>query len=416
MKERLKNNLGLKLVSLLFAIILWMLVVNIDNPVREQTFRSIPVEVLHEEVITSQASTYKILDGTERVSVVVRAQRKALSGISLDDIKVTADLKERVNNSVNEASVPLKVTIKGLGTYEAKTNPNNLQIAIEANTSNKFPITVSSVGTPRDGYMVGHMKPNPESVTIGGGQSQINRIKKVVAKVDVSGLSASKEVDAELVLYDANDRVIDQTLLRNNLGEKGLTVSVEMLKTKMVPIEFDTSNLKPAPGYSLSDITHEPKGILIAGDEKKIKNLESLNIPAEALDISNISEKQEVVIDITPYIPTWAKLADETDQKVALTVMVEKYGTKTFTIPAGSIIVENTLAGLKSEFASSEDIELQITGSKENLKNFVIDKKVFVDLEQYTQEGTFSVPVQVELPEGCSLVEEVSVDVILEQK
>ena len=416
MKERLKNNLYLKLASLLFAIVLWMLVVNVDNPITEQTFRGIPVEVLHEEVILSQASTYKILDETDRVTVVVRAQRKALSEVTQDDIKVTADLKDRVNNSVDEAAVPLKVTVKGLGTYEARTNPNNMQIGIEPNASNKYPIAVSTIGTPRDGYMVGKMTVNPESVTIGGGQSQISEIDKVVAKVDVSGLSSSKEVDAELVLLDSSGKPIDQTLLRNNLGDKGLTVSVEMLKTKVVPIEFDTSDIEPAQGYSLGEVTHEPKTILIAGDERKLKDLDKLSIPAEAIQINGISEKQEVVVDITPYLPGWSMLADEADGKVAVTVTVEKYGTKTFTVPSGSIILQNTLTNFKAEFATPEEVEIQIRGSKEILKKITLDKKVFVDLEQYTKEGIVSVPVQVELPEGCSLVKPVSVEIMLTQK
>ena len=109
-------------------------------------------------------------------------------------------------------------------------------------------------------------------------------------------------------------------------------------------------------------------------------------------------------------------LADEADGKVAVTVTVEKYGTKTFTVPSGSIILQNTLTNFKAEFATPEDVEIQIRGSKEILKKITLDKKVFVDLEQYTKEGIVSVPVQVELPEGCSLVKPVSVEIMLTQK
>lgn len=62
MKDRLLNNIGLKIMSLLFAIVLWMMVVNVDNPVDEETFRNVPVQVLHGEIFTTKASTYSILD------------------------------------------------------------------------------------------------------------------------------------------------------------------------------------------------------------------------------------------------------------------------------------------------------------------------------------------------------------------
>ena len=37
-------------------------------------------------------------------------------------------------------------------------------------------------------------------------------------------------------------------------------------------------------------------------------------------------------------------------------------------------------------------------------------------MEEYKKAGTYTVPVQLELPEGCSLEEKVTVEVILEKK
>ena len=42
-------------------------------------------------------------------------------------------------------------------------------------------------------------------------------------------------------------------------------------------------------------------------------------------------------------------------------------------------------------------------------------KKVSIDLKKYTNAGTYTVPVSVELPDGCSLVNNVSVEIILEK-
>ena len=40
MRERLKNNFGLKVLSLLFAIVLWLLDLLTFDPIGEVTFRS----------------------------------------------------------------------------------------------------------------------------------------------------------------------------------------------------------------------------------------------------------------------------------------------------------------------------------------------------------------------------------------
>lgn len=38
MKEKLTNNLSLKILSLLVAILVWLLAINIDNPIVKKSF------------------------------------------------------------------------------------------------------------------------------------------------------------------------------------------------------------------------------------------------------------------------------------------------------------------------------------------------------------------------------------------
>ena len=95
--------------------------------------------------------------------------------------------------------------------------------------------------------MTGEMKVNPEKITITGAESKISQIKKAEAKINVDGLSKDTEVEAELVLYDAAENVISQSQLSNNLGSEGITVDVEVLQKKSVPVQFSVSG-EPAEG------------------------------------------------------------------------------------------------------------------------------------------------------------------------
>lgn len=418
MKDRLINNIGLKIMSLLFAIALWMMVVNIDNPVDEETFRNIPVNVLNEEIFTTKASTYSILDNNETVSVTVRARRKVLSDIRSTDITVTADIRNRVSNSLSEATLPTDVEIKGFeGDYvEAYTNPRNIQIEIEPSAQKDFTISVETTGTPRDGNTLGKLVADPKMIRLGGAESQINRVKKVVAVASVSGLSKSQSVVAEMKLLDADNEEVDPALFENNLGAEGLKIDVEILKTKSIPIRVESSGISAAAGYSIGEITCVPQTVKVAGEEDAIKELTEIVIPEDALELESISSTQEVNVDISEYLPEGIILEDATADNVQVTVLVEKYGTKVFTIPSNNIVLKNATVGLKPSITTLEKIEIHVTGSKAALEKITDAPEVYVEMKPYTKPGLYTVEVEAELPEGCSLVTKPKIQITLTEQ
>ena len=68
-KYKFTDNLGLKIIAVIFAAFLWLIVVNLDNPVSTQTFSEVPVTIINEDIILSAGDTYQVL-GEEKVSVV----------------------------------------------------------------------------------------------------------------------------------------------------------------------------------------------------------------------------------------------------------------------------------------------------------------------------------------------------------
>ena len=74
MKKTLTNNIALKLISLFFAAIFWIVVVNVDDPEVTRSISGIPVIVLDEGVITNQNQVYEIASG-DMVSITVTGLR-----------------------------------------------------------------------------------------------------------------------------------------------------------------------------------------------------------------------------------------------------------------------------------------------------------------------------------------------------
>ncbi len=413
MIKKLKNNFGLKLLAFLFAFMLWLIVVNIDDPVMTKTFTNIPVTVEHSEILTEQNKTYQIVDDTQNVSVIVSAKRRTLSKIKASDIVVTADIKEMYLNT----QIPLEVTVNGYeGSCEATASPRNLQIQIEDNVSKTTYITPVASGQVRSGYVLGKMTADPETVTINGPKSLVEKISKVEAEVNVSGLSENTVLDSELVLYDENNNVIDQSRLANNLGNVGVSVSVTLYRTTTVPVEVDTSEIEVKEGYSISNVKLAPEEIEIAGPEDALAKVKSIDIPAEEFSGEAIDSRTDYTIDITKYLPEDIELADSNASSVIITVMLEKDGTKNFELPIGSITVKNLDENLRMSYNKTDNLEIHVKGSKDQLDALNIEQIATIDLAEYTKAGTYKVPVQFKLPDGCTLTENVEVELVLEEK
>ena len=87
-KHKLTNNLGLKIIALVFSAFLWLIVVNLDNPVSSRTFADIPVTIVNDDIITSAGDVYQVV-GDQTVSVVVYANREVRQHLSSDDISMS---------------------------------------------------------------------------------------------------------------------------------------------------------------------------------------------------------------------------------------------------------------------------------------------------------------------------------------
>lgn len=413
MKDKWKNNLGLKVLAVLFAIFLWWIVVNIDDPIDTKTF-TVDVTVTNPEVITNAGKSYQIIDNTKNVAVTVKARRKVLDEIKKSNIVATADLRE-----MQDTSVPIRVSITGFeGEYESvSSNPQNIQVSVENTQKKTFPITTVASGTTREGYVVGSMTASPKTVDISGPESLVSKISKVVAKVDVSELAADTAIQVQLVYYDAADNVIDQTLLTSNVDKNGVSVSVDVWKTKELTLNFDTSGIDPATGYVFTGIEVEPQAVEVAGDSDTLSGVTELKIDKKALEKTGITSSEEVIVNINEYLPDGITLVDTDAANVVVRIILEKAGTKSLRLPTGSITVENASEELQLAYEVLE-VELTFLGTSENLEKLSSETiTASIDLQNYSEEGTYTVPVKItELPDGCEYSEEVTVKIILTKK
>ena len=414
-KYKITTNLGLKVIAFIFAVFLWFIVVNFDNPVGSSTFRDIPVQILNEDIITSAGEVYQV-EGDKTVTVVVYATREVRQKLTSDNIVATADIKQIDSTG---RLVPIEVTINGFSgeTITAEAIPRNLTIQREKSGKKVMSLTVDTGGINlADGYILGDASVEPDQVTITGAESVLEQVDRAVARVDdVSGVSEDSVLPASLVLYDANGNELNQTQIGNNLGEKGLSVSVEVLKVKGIPVVFGVTG-SPAEGYKYTGCISTPESVQVCGKSEDIDKISEIDVPASAVDISGASAPIELTVDITQYLPEGVNLVDENSGNVTVTVKIEQEGTLSIDFMVSSIRIKNLAEHLQVSYAPDAEITFRFTWDEALLDTLDISNAVSVDLSDYDEAGTYDVPVRVNLPAGISQDGKVTVQLTLEEK
>ena len=93
MKQKIMQNFTLKMLSLLVALVAWLIIINIEDLTISRTISGIPVEVINENAISEAGKCY-VLDDTDSVKIRVRGPKSVIDKVRESDFKAIADLSK----------------------------------------------------------------------------------------------------------------------------------------------------------------------------------------------------------------------------------------------------------------------------------------------------------------------------------
>ena len=271
MKKKMGNNISLKILSLVIAVVVWLLVVNIDNPVGTKSFVISDVQLLNEAYIDADGKMCMQDSDQTPIRVTIKAQRKTLDKITASDFQAVADLQQAVSLDTDPVMVPITVTCNKLSPGNIEVTPNNLSLHLEDKDTQEFVVNVTTNNTrPDKRYEVGSLSSNPEKIKITGPKSLINKIDKVNASIDVDGATEDVTQETEVKIIDKNgEEFSDTDASYLNISKVYVTARLWKVKTDVkISAEYTGT---PDSGYQVESVTTTPNVISIAGSEEDIR-------------------------------------------------------------------------------------------------------------------------------------------------
>lgn len=400
-KEKLTHNIGLKLLSLCLATLLWLVVINSQDPVETATFEDIPVTIINEDALAAKDKIPEVVEG-DVISVVVQARRSICDKLTKNDIAAVADF-EKV--SLTDA-VPIEVSVNGYTERDVEIVRGMNQVMklrLEDSLTKDFRVKISTTGQTKEGYVIGDMVASPNMITLTGSSTQISKVKEVVLVVDVDGISKDSQAIGVPVIYDTNGEVV--TSGKVTMSTQEVAVTIPVLKTKTVKIVVGAVG-DPAPGYEVGKISCQPEMVTVAGTLRDLVLLGStLTAYCDVTDAAGVVEENIDISTLWDEALESLRLVDE--DKLAVTITMKEFEEKTFEITPISVEIRGLPEYLNGEFIQLSSSRVHVRGKESALKGLTLEKLTpYIDLSEYGEVGIYTVPICMESPDGV-LIEDI---------
>lgn len=394
-------------VSLILAIIIWVLVVYDQGNTEERPISSVPVSVTLTP-FASEDLKLRIVDGADAVATVyVEGPRSVIAQLTKQDITVTADTSTVLTPGTY--TVPIRASSSGKFDIVRVVGDDGvgatIKVTCDVIIEKEFALTSDDVVmggltlSNSDNLRFGAPSPSGTAivngaVTVSGPKTRVLDIDHVAAEIkEEKKMNTTASFTAELVAYDAHNRPVEGVSFLN--AEEGtINVVVPVLQHHQ---EVLAPIIKNAPEGMSDRVTVTPGTIDLWVIPTEVEEYLTEIRNHLTVDFQQVLANGKDILKPLELKKTGSVLPFSNSEKVECKIDVSSCTNKTFTVPINEDTVEilNCPDGYAVEFDQTELANVVICGSNSALRKLKTDQmKVVIDLSELS-EGHYAVKVSV---------------------
>ena len=387
------NNRFVIVFSFFVSFITWIIVSSNGSESNPITISDIPVTVQLSD--TAIQDGLRIFSGHDiKAKVAITGNRLIVGQVTKDDIQIVAQQASTTIRSPGKYMLELtakKASVLTDYEFVSSVDPAFTTVMVDRYREAEFDVETDINFTANPEYFVGALTLSSPKVVLSGPESEISKIKKVVARGEISNeLQSTAYIKTPLTLYDAYGQSISSETIALSTDEVQVTIPV--LKRKKVPVLVDFIN-KPEGIEASGDIVKiSPDSIEIAGPKETIDSLESVNL--SPIDFSCVDLKNNE-FDLPIDLPSGCKSLDNT-YTAQVSLNLSGFREKTLWITQFSFL--NVPSGRNASVYAG-GINVKFVGSLSKISAIrASDVLIEIDLMQKEDaSGYMEVPAKVKL-------------------
>ncbi len=391
-----EHKLLLQILSVLTAILLWFIVLDMKNPMTTRTL-SVPV-TSNQEVLEEQNLRIIGTGAPAAVEVTIRGRRNKVNLANASEFSVQLDY-EQVKTS-GQVTVKLGEPVYSGANHVrvVSMSPSQFPLKLERITGSTFEIEVQWEGELPEGYKAVNVQVEPNTLVLEDKESLINRVERVVVNIDATALDKTSNVTRRVLVLDANGKAISQFD-----GKNSVTVSYDLVRS--LPVVTRVTGT-PAPDWYLTGYKTSPEQVQVLGRHQALSELSSV----QAAEIDLAGKEGSFTAELSLKVPEGFTLYG-IKPLVKAEVQMEKLVVRDLVVPAAAITIENLDAATRALSFISTEFTFQIKGKADALASITPEALVCTLDASTLPDGESPAVVRVALPEGVSLLSEPNVQV-----
>lgn len=387
-ETRKNHHIAAKLVCLLIAIVLWIYVMDSENPDWEETFENIPITLINTDDIEIDNGLTIYSGYSNTINITVRGRKNEISGITAEDFNVTADVKSI--KSVGEYTLPVAVTIDKDAAIVSRSVESVTVLVDKKETRTLDVKTKYGELIIESEYSLGDPELSVETITVTGPSRYLSDIDYAEATIpDLGRVTSSLTVYANVKLIDKDGSVVTNPFVSTTHTE--ISVKVPVYAYKEVPL-----SVKYKYGYfndENSSVTLSQNSVYVKGDAALVTSLDTIVVTT--IDEKKVDDDETISVKLT--MPDGIENLSGVE---FVDVTVSNIGTTTrkMMLPIDYLEVENPNNAVYS--IDDKFISVILRGANAELYELPylsVTPKLDLSLYDESTSGTVTVPVTIEI-------------------
>lgn len=401
-----------KLSALLLAIVFWAAVIASDPTLpMEKIIPNAQVSVQGLEALRNRGYTIMTDLSSNPIFVKMRVEvaKSNYEKATAESIAPRLELSQQIDGP---GRYKLKFSTTSSMVNTISFEPEYIEIDVEAYTPRKLvSITAKQVGETEEPLWANAVTIDPTQLVLSGPKSLVDKVRRAVATLDLSSLSAdllNESMTLPFELQDADGNVINSPLLRttsDGAAINSVIVSVNALPTREIPVSVESAvRGVPQHGYMLSGVDITPSSVTVAAPQEVLDSLKEMHVSAP-ISITGANESKIDTLTLRGFSGVSHLSVSEVtvEAKIVPAEHVHTYGNLDVTVMGLAPDLDAKLSrnqmcavisGLYKDVESlkAEDIHLYIDATGLGEGTHTVDVQCRVD-------GTSAYSVELEMPQ-----------------